>query len=98
MEFVDFDMLEGFFIDIIDVYNFFFFIDILFDLVLVGFGNVDGIGMIFRGDYFSYDDFCCFIENYVVNVGDVIDMSDLLLLIDIIGMFDQFMYLVQYFL
>ena len=97
MEPVDFDTPEGPFIDTTDVYNFFFFTDIPLDPALAGFGNADGTGMIFRGDYSSYDDPCCFTENYAANVGDATDMSDLPLLIDTTGMFDQPMYLVQYF-
>ncbi|MEL6658199.1 MAG: hypothetical protein AAFR36_17195, partial [Bacteroidota bacterium] len=78
-------------------YNFFYFTNIPLDSELEGLGTADGIGMLFRGDYTTYDDPCCFNQSYGGSLGEDTSIMNTPLLIDTTGMFDQPMYLVQHF-
>jgi hypothetical protein len=79
------------------VYTFYFFSAMDLPAELAANGNADGVGMLFRGDYTSYNDPCCFSQSYT----DALDMDPNLVIanpyVDTTGMFDQDMVLVQRF-
>ncbi|WP_367391509.1 T9SS type A sorting domain-containing protein [Lewinella sp. LCG006] len=85
-------------VDTVDgVYAFFFFSDIPLSPELEDYGDADGTGMLFRGDYTGYTDPCCFNMNQPDELNEDEDMETINPMIDTTGMFAQDMHLVNHF-